>query len=261
MNSEQCCSWRALGRFWRGMIWSMPKPAYQLLQEFSITRWICRWDDLSRKPLWEGNSCALQPECRGGCGDPSGLSAAPFTFREEPVWAGRANGTSQDSLTVCTARSCTGRFWVRDGGKASCIGTLNQWRKPNENTCWKKICHFYKLFLSCAGQDITWNEMQVYEISEKSGVGKQGSKLSHVVCVLAVFEYPCCLLSMSDTYVIQVWSGCLAGRRHGAASWEVGWHWLGGVGLIPMAVGASRCWRGGLSVKPPSLAGCANAGG
>lgn len=83
--------------------------------------------------------------------------------------------------------------------------------------------------------------MQVYEISEKSGVGKQGSKLSHVVCVLAVFEYPCCLPSMGDTYVIQIWSRCLAGRRCGAASWEMGLHWLGGLGHIPMAVRASCC--------------------
>lgn len=113
----------------------MSKPAYQLLQQYESA------GDMNRrgKPLWEGKSCALEPEYRVGCRDSSGLSAAPLTLREKPVWAGRAKGAWPCALPE------VGQAVSEWGVKTICSRAFNQ--QYNSNDKWNKICCSEVLFV------------------------------------------------------------------------------------------------------------------
>lgn len=101
VSSEQCCARRTLGWFWRGIIWSMSKPAYQLLQGFSRTTWMCRWDEEKRETFVGRELLCLGAWIQGGCRDLSGLSAAPLTFKNQSGQGGQMASVRQPGHVHC----------------------------------------------------------------------------------------------------------------------------------------------------------------
>lgn len=96
-------------------------------QKFNWTASVYRWYGTEQE-TFVGRELLLYltAECRGSCSDPSRLSEAPVYLQIRTSLGREGTWGQADSLAMCTARACMGRFRTMGRGKISSMGYLYQ---------------------------------------------------------------------------------------------------------------------------------------